>query len=37
MNSTIEKTNINQYTEFSFLVQDLISNKTVQIAINYSE
>lgn len=37
MNSTIEKTNINQYTEFYFLVQDLISNKTVQEMKNYRQ
>lgn len=30
MNTTLTKTDINQYTEFYTLVQDLISNETVQ-------
>ena len=37
MNSTLTKVDLNQYTEFYTLVQDLISNETVQKMKNYRQ
>ena len=37
MNSSIIKTDINQYTEFYTIVQDLISNETVQKMKNFKQ